>query len=451
MNATRVRMIVSIYDELRAKSEAFKDVEPCFVEGNEYIAKLWTTANEANSSAMSEGGTPVGSGGDQQGGDDQPNGGDGGDQPNGGDGGDQPNGGDGGDQPKGGDGHGNGGDGGDDQPESPQPPPPTNEPPPTDPEPNPLEYVMKFPSITNLIYGIKVCDTTTPEEALSIQKRLMVGIGVAICRTLMSESGRVGDTVLASKKEGYKGIFELLLLLFNSRAKFNSEGILSEEAIANSEITTRTMVRSFGLSMPVDSEGNQIGEIEEDDDIQKLILADKFMTKVLPPLTIFNVNYFNENQIKNAIDFLVIYMDERENLIVTENYAEGSLPVTWGLIIFDKQDSDNYSTIYYEYTSVRRSTYNPITGITEQRNIRGVSKKMCTTVVDGLLNYTLSVDTIGDEFYKFFETVINNYLNNATKEIEKQQYSYRRVKSETLASASERFKQTINYIENLIQ
>ena len=257
----------------------------------------------------------------------------------------------------------------------------------------------------------------------------MVGIGMVVCRTLMSESGKVGDSVLASKKESYKGIFELLLLLFNSRAKFNSEGILSEAIPTELNYSVRQVER----------------EVEEEDDIQKLILADKFIFKVLPSLTVFNVDYFNDNQIKNAIDFLVIYMDERENLIVTENYAEGSLPVTWGLIIFDKQDSKNYSTIYYEYTSVRRT----ING--RQRNIKEVSKKMCTRVVDGFLDYTLSIDTIGDEFYKFFETVTNNYLNNTTQEIEIQQFSYRLVKYDTLTSASERFKETINYIENLIQ
>ena len=109
------------------------------------------------------------------------------------------------------------------------------------------------------------------------------------------------------------------------------------------------------------------------------------------------------------------------------------------------QDVAPISTIYYEYTSVRRT----ING--RQRNIKEVSKKVCVRVADGLLDYTLSIDTIGDEFYKFFETVRNNYLNNTTQEIQNQQYSYRRVKYDTLTSASERFKETINYIENLIQ
>jgi hypothetical protein len=45
MESSRIRTIINLYAELKAKSERFKDVEPCFVEGNEYLARLWTTAN----------------------------------------------------------------------------------------------------------------------------------------------------------------------------------------------------------------------------------------------------------------------------------------------------------------------------------------------------------------------------------------------------------------------
>ena len=54
MESSRIRNIINIYAELKAKGGQFKDVEPCFVEGNEYMNRLWTTANEAGGGSGTE-------------------------------------------------------------------------------------------------------------------------------------------------------------------------------------------------------------------------------------------------------------------------------------------------------------------------------------------------------------------------------------------------------------
>jgi hypothetical protein len=269
---------------------------------------------------------------------------------------------------------------------------------------------MRFPLITEMIYGVKVCNSSDEEQTKSIEKRLIVGIGVAICRSIMAESGTSGESVLSAKKESYRGIFEILMLLFLERNKYDSDGNIIGVNNSNSR------------------------------ELKEIILADKFMNRILPMLTVFNKDLFNENQIDNAIDFCFASLNEKSTVIVSERYFEAINESNWGMLMLKAQDKKNYQVSFYRYSSKM-----------QDGKFKKYFDKIDAVIVNkGKTDFSVNIDSIGDEFYKFIWALIFNYLNNNSQTIEQQVFTYRIKKNIILEGASNIFLETISNIERLI-
>ena len=441
MEAERIRNILNIYAELKNKGEQFKDVDPCFIEGNEFLTKLWTTANEAGGGSGSENeidlpsieggegseenekegqgqgqgqGKAQGKGNGQGEGEGQGDGEKGSDSDTGesGEGGAE-EGGEKEGKKHGGDEQKEGEEKTDEQGQGQQPAPPIEEPEfeKEEEQSNPRDYILKFPSVTEMIYGVKVCNNTEAEKVHSIEKRLFVGIGIVVCRNLMKEAGSLGESILTSKKKSYLQVFDMLMLLIANRNFYDENGnfIINNDAI-------------------------------EEQDYKDLVLADKFMSKILPMLTVFNKDVFNSNQLDNAIDFCMARFDERNTMLVSDKYTDESVERIWGMLILNGDDNRNYKTNYYKYSASM-----------ENGKLKKSFLNIESTIVsNGKVDFTLNMDSIGEEFYSFVRAVILNYLNNTTQDVEQQTAIYRKKKMVITDTATNIMMQSVSYLEKTI-
>jgi len=300
-----------------------------------------------------------------------------------------------------------------------QPPPPIDEPEfPEEPIEDIINYKMRFPIVTEMIYGVKICNSSSEQEAKSVEKRLFVGVGIAICRSLMEEAGIVGESILSAKKDSYSGVFEILATLFSRRDEYDCDG--------NLIMVTETLAFDDG-----------------EEDLRKLILADKFMVKTLPILAIFNKDLFNEKQVSNLIDFCMSKFREKHSVLVSEKYTDetASPEDVWGFIFWNGEDRKNYKINYYLYVS-KQENYKP----------KKTLKKIEVIVVNkGNLDFSVDLDSMGDEFYGFVWAMINNYINNSTQTIEQQTYNYKNKKNVILDSANDIFEHTTITIEREVE
>lgn len=471
MEAQRITNILNVYAELKAKDEQFKDVEPCFIEGNERLVKLWTTAQQEGGSGdenpfefeMESGDGEEG--GEKEKGEKEKGEGKGkstggkksGENESEGEGEGEGNGAGKGEGEKEGEGKSDGeekdgqgekksdsdgegkekedgegkdgeekdgqgqhgkqkeGEGEQGEPQTdeggmqPQPSPSTEEPEVEQQEQeNPLEYKMRFPSITEMIYGIKICNETSEEDEKRIFEKLFVGIGIVVCRNLMSEAGTLGESVLGAKKKSYIGVFEMLMLLFARKERY-------------------------------DSQGNILGKDDDDKELESLILCDKFMYKMLPVFAVFNRDTFNQNQLTNAIEFCMASFSERSTVLVSEKYTNDNTENNWGLLVWSGSDYRNYETSYYRHTA----SYDK-----EKKNNRYEVHRLKTTVVTkGNLDFSLDLSDLGEEFFGFMYSLILNYLNCSTQEIDQQAFMYKNKKKNIMDAQANLLKIGITKLE----
>jgi hypothetical protein len=264
-------------------------------------------------------------------------------------------------------------------------------------------YKIKFPLVTEMLYGIKICNTSTDEQAKIIEKKLVVGVGITICRNLMAETGRYGENVMSAKKESYRGIFQMIMIL-------------------------------IGRSEEYDEQGNILSlNIIDDESLKELVIADRFVNKTMPILSVFNKDNFNEKQLDNAIDFCMARLNEVDSMLVSENYTEQIDEVVWGLIIKEMDDRKNYKITYYknDWNLAIKDGKRVTSKVTDRTNAITVSK--------GNLEYSIGLNDMGDKFYGFVWSLIFNYLNNTTQKLEEQTFKYKLKKNLILEASTSVF------------
>ena len=228
----------------------------------------------------------------------------------------------------------------------------------------------------------------------------------------MAETGKFGESVMMAKKESYRGIFQTIMNMIRRREEYDCDGNIINEGVIENDLN--------GL--------------------KDLIISDMFLYKTLPILSIFNKDNFNEKQLDNAIDFCMARLNEVDDLIASEKYTEQIDEVVFGRLIKEMQDRKNYNVIYYKIDK----------SVISRKSAKRLEKIDALRVVKGKIEYSVNLNTMGDKFYGFIWSLIFNYLNNQTQELEKQTVEYKKKKVIVMESLSSIYMEFLLEVEKQI-
>lgn len=269
-------------------------------------------------------------------------------------------------------------------------------------------YVFKYPSITELFYGVAICATTNWRDSKRIHRSLMIGTGISIYDSLIQQRSTLGENVLEMKKKISLQYLEAIKLLHHYQNNFNADGTVTNEFI----IATETDI----------------------DHVKQMILADKLVEKLLPMNIILYPELYNEKSLNAALNFCMSILSDREGFWVFDNFDKEQ-PESEYIAMVKEPTSNGYQFIYNEYSFV------------SQRDVKRKIDRKILAIVEK--NKVVFADDINS--YPFLTTfvlnLINSYLKKSSLELEKDKLDYLKKKKYLLEVTNYNLKGILAFME----